>query len=208
MHNVVFLGIDRPYSIEALTDVKKMGCRVCASHLNKNKFQAYPCNYDLGISLGYLHKVPLNELEKAPWINFHPAPLPDYGGRNVAYHAILNKESHFGATIHYMNEDFDGGDIIETRKFEFCLGTTAQELYNLACETSLDLLKEYIPKILNGESIASVKQSNSTYYKKESINDFIEIKDEIKRMITALYCPPYYPKIKIGGKTFVIKEEK
>jgi methionyl-tRNA formyltransferase len=208
MRNVVFLGIDRPYSIEALSEVKKMECRVSASHLNKNKFKGFPNLYDLGISLGYLHKVPVEELKKAPWINFHPAPLPEYGGRNVAYHAILNKESNFGATIHYMNEEFDGGDIIEVRKFKFSLGVTAEELYNLACETSLDLLKEYIPKVLNGEGLTSVKQNNSTYYKKEPIDDFINIKDETKRMITALYCPPYYPKIKIGVKTFVIKEEK
>jgi methionyl-tRNA formyltransferase len=208
MNNVVFLGIDRPYSINALEEVKKMDCAVTANHLNQNKFKSFPQSYDLGISLGYLYKVPLKELSKSPWINFHPAPLPNYGGRNVAYHAILNKESHFGATIHYMNEEFDGGDIIETRKFEFSLGTTAEELYNLACETSLDLLKEYIPKVLNGERVDSVKQNNSTYYKKEPINDFINIKNETKRMITARYCPPYYPKIKIGGKTFVIKEEK
>ena len=103
MRNVVFLGIDRPYSIEALSEVKKMECRVSASHLNKKKFKGFPNLYDLGISLGYLHKVPVEELKKAPWINFHPSPLPEYGGRNVAYHAILNKESNFGATIHYMN---------------------------------------------------------------------------------------------------------
>ena len=213
MNNVVFLGIGSPYpmawaSIEALTEVKKLGCRITASHLSQSKFKGFPRSYDLGIALGYLHKIPLEELNKCTWINFHPAPLPDYGGRNVAYHAILNQESHFGATIHYMNEAFDGGDIIESRKFKVSLGTTAEELYNLACETLLNLLKEYIPKVLNGENLASTKQGNSIYYKKESINDFINIEDETKRMIRALYCPPYYPKIKIGDKIFVIKEEK
>ena len=207
MNNVVFLGRDRPYCIEALTEVKKMGCKIVAHHLTQNKFTDFPRSYDLGISLGYLHKVPLRELNKCTWINFHPAPLPYYGGRNVAYHAILNQESHFGSTIHYMNEEFDGGDIIESRKFEFSLGTTADELYNLACETSLCLLKEYIPRILKGETLPSVKQSNSIYYKKESIKDFIDIDDDTKRMITALYCPPYYPKIKIGNEIFFIKKQ-
>ena len=205
--NVVFLGTDRPYCLEALTIIKKAGARIAASHLNNNKLRAYPPIYDIGISLGYLYKVSIKELKKCPWINIHPAPLPDYGGRNVAYHAILNKETHFGATIHYMNEEFDGGDIIETRKFEFSLGTTAEELYNSAIHTSLELLKDYIPKILNREKLCSVKQTSSTYYKKETINDFIEVNDQTKRKITALYYPPYFPKIKIGNKTFLIKEQ-
>ena len=132
MDNVVFLGIARPYSLKALSSLEKMDCRIVANHLDENKFEKFPPQYDVGISLGYLHRVPPRELNKSIWINFHPAPLPDYGGRNIAYHAILNKESHFGATIHYMNEEFDGGDIIETRKFKFSLGTTAEELYNLA----------------------------------------------------------------------------
>tara|TARA_R100000315_G_C5234526_1_gene145877 strand:- start:3144 stop:3767 length:624 start_codon:yes stop_codon:yes gene_type:complete len=205
--NVVFLGIDRPYAIEALTIIKNSGARIAATHLNKNKFKEFPPIYDVGISLGYLHKVPLDELKKSLWINIHPAPLPDYGGRNVAYHAIINGETHFGATIHYMSEEFDSGDIIETRKFKFTLGTTAEELYNSAVAMSLDLLKDYIPKILNKENLLSFKQTTSTYYKKETINDFIDVDDKIKRKITALYFPPYFPKIKIGNKTFFIKEQ-
>jgi len=204
--NVVYLGIDRSYSIEGLKVVKKAGGRIVASHLNKNKFSEYPLNYDVGISLGYLHKVPLAELKKCSWINIHPAPLPEYGGRNVAYHAIINEETHFGATIHYMNEEFDRGDIIETRKFEFSFGTTAGDLYNTGTAMSVDLLRDYIPKILKRKQLISTKQTSYTYYRKEFINDFIEVEDQTKRKITALYYPPFYPKIKIGNKTFIIKE--
>lgn len=207
MNNVVFLGIDREYSIEALNELKKMDCKILKSHNDKNKFISFPKEYDLGISLGYMHLVPTEELKKSIWINFHPAPLPSYGGRNIAYHAILNRESYFGATIHYMNEKFDGGDIIKTKKFEISKDITSNELYELACDTSLDLFKEYVPKFLSKEEIKSTKQINHIYYDKKSIDDFIEIEDDTKVKIRALYYPPHYPKIKIGNKNFVIKEE-
>lgn len=207
MNNVVFLGINRNYSIKALDELKKMNCEILKSHNDKNRFIDFPKKYDLGISLGYMYLIPPEELKKSIWINFHPAPLPDYGGRNVAYHAILNKESYFGATIHYMDENFDGGEIIHTRKFKVSKDATSNELYKLACDTSLDLFKEYIPRFLSGVELKSAKQINHVYYKKEPINDFIDIQDDVKRTIRALYCPPYYPKIKIGNKNFIIKEE-
>jgi len=207
MNNIVFLGLNRSYSLKALKRLKKMNCKVVAEHTEKFKFTNFPVEYDLGISFGYLHKIPIEEIKKCPWINFHPAPLPDYGGRNVAYHAILNKETSFGATIHHVSENFDEGDIIESKKFDFSLGTTAKELYTLACETSLDLFDKYVPKFLQNQTVVSYKQKNRTYYKKQNISDFINLEDDVKRKITALYYPPHYPKIKIGHKTFIIKED-
>jgi methionyl-tRNA formyltransferase len=140
-------------------------------------------------------------------MNYHPAPLPNYGGRNVAYHAILNEESHFGATIHYMNEKFDAGDIINIQKFKMSEDITSEELYNLAVKTSLDLFMKYIPMILSGNKLKSIKQKNHVYYKKDSIDDFIDLQDDVKKLIRALYYPPHYPKIKIGNRNFIIKEE-
>src|SRR5688500_1816660 len=66
-----------------------------------------PSIYDIGISFLYPHKVPKEHLDGHTWINFHPAPLPLYRGRNVAYHAIMNGTGSFGGTIHYMDENFD-----------------------------------------------------------------------------------------------------
>ena len=75
--------------------------------------------YDLIILAGFMWLVPpaivssyLNKI-----INIHPALLPAYGGKgmygNNVHKAVLeNKEIESGITIHYVNENYDEGDII------------------------------------------------------------------------------------------------
>jgi methionyl-tRNA formyltransferase len=205
---IVFLGIDRKYSIEASYILRKMDCEVLVSHTKQAKFYDFPAHYDLGIALGYTHLVPKIELEKSIWVNIHPAPLPDYGGRNIAYHAILNGESHFGATLHYMNEYFDRGDVLAVERFKIPEGTTANELYDMACTTSLKLLRQYIPKLLERKTIRSEKQNNHRYYTRQAISNFIDVNDFIKRNICALYYPPNFPRIRIGERNFKIVLEE
>ncbi len=56
-------------------------------------------------------------------INIHPALLPKYGGKGMygdyVHRAVLeNKEKLHGITIHYVNEEFDKGEIIFQEKFK------------------------------------------------------------------------------------------
>lgn len=74
---------------------------------------------DFIILAGYLLKVPENILKnfENKIINIHPALLPNYGGKgmygmNVHKAVIENKESISGITIHYVNENYDEGQII------------------------------------------------------------------------------------------------
>jgi phosphoribosylglycinamide formyltransferase-1 len=50
-------------------------------------------------------------------INIHPALLPKYGGKgmfgnNVHNAVVENNESETGITIHYVNKEYDKGNII------------------------------------------------------------------------------------------------
>ena len=204
MNKLVFLGIDLEPSIKAADYIKKMDCDLLVSHTKREKFNNFPDEYDIGLAFMYRNLVPKKELKKACWINIHPAPLPNYGGRNVAYHAILNKEKLFGASIHYMSEEFDKGDMISTSQFKIPNHITANELYDLSCKESLKILNNFLPRILSGEKFKGKKQFEHKYYEKCKINDFIELDEELKRKVRALYCPPYYPKIKIGDRNFNI----
>ena len=51
-------------------------------------------------------------------MNYHPAPLPKYGGWEYMDKAIKNKEMHWGVTVHYMDENYDTGSIIKTLPIE------------------------------------------------------------------------------------------
>jgi len=47
-----------------------------------------------------------------PIINVHPSLLPKYKGLNVVERAMEAGEEVTGCTVHYVNEELDGGEII------------------------------------------------------------------------------------------------
>ena len=76
-------------------------------------------NYDLIILAGFMWLVPpaIVSSYKNKIVNIHPALLPAYGGKgmygdNVHKAVIANQEKKSGITIHYVNENYDEGDII------------------------------------------------------------------------------------------------
>jgi methionyl-tRNA formyltransferase len=167
-------------------------------------------SYDVGISFMYPYRVPKEQIEHRPWINFHPGPLPEYKGRNLCYHAIMNGEKEFGATVHYMDENFDTGDIIYCLKFLITASDTAESLSAFTIETSKRLFSLYLPRILSGEVFQTTKNVGGTYYKKANIAEVVSLDKDVplSRFIRAVYYPPYYPKFEIGGVTYkIVKDE-
>lgn len=74
---------------------------------------------DLIVLAGFLLKVPEKIIHQFPnrIINIHPALLPKYGGKgfygeNVHKAVLINKEKESGITVHYVNEEYDAGQII------------------------------------------------------------------------------------------------
>lgn len=72
---------------------------------------------DLVVLCGYLSLVKEELTKKHKIINVHPSILPKYGGRGfygdkVHKEVIKNNEKISGATVHWVNEFYDRGDII------------------------------------------------------------------------------------------------
>lgn len=74
---------------------------------------------DLLILAGFLWKIPQALINAYPRhiINIHPALLPKYGGKGMygqfVHEAVLSSgETQSGITIHYVDEQYDNGDII------------------------------------------------------------------------------------------------
>lgn len=68
---------------------------------------------------GFLLKIPSKIIEAFPngIINIHPALLPKYGGKGMYGHHVHEavkaaSEKESGITIHYVNENYDEGNII------------------------------------------------------------------------------------------------
>ncbi|MDB5005103.1 MAG: Phosphoribosylglycinamide formyltransferase [Mucilaginibacter sp.] len=80
---------------------------------------------DLIVLAGFLWLVPPTLLAAFPnkIINLHPALLPKYGGKGMygdnVHQAILDAgEEESGITIHFVNAQFDEGEIIHQSKFK------------------------------------------------------------------------------------------
>ena len=73
-------------------------------------FEAY--RVDLIILAGYMRVLKNPSKFPCPIINVHPSLLPKYKGLNVVERAMEAGETVTGCTVHYVNEELDGGEII------------------------------------------------------------------------------------------------
>lgn len=76
---------------------------------------------------------------KGKIINIHPSLLPKFGGPGmygikVHQEVILQKEIETGATVHYVTEEVDGGDIILQEKIAVPQNITPEELQKKVLE--------------------------------------------------------------------------
>lgn len=72
---------------------------------------------DLIILAGYLKMIPIKVIRDFTIINTHPALLPKYGGKgmygmHVHKEIVKNHEKETGATLHFVNEEYDKGKMI------------------------------------------------------------------------------------------------
>ena len=88
---------------------------------------------DLIVLAGYLKMIPKKVIRDFLIINTHPALLPKYGGKgmygmNVHKLIIENQEKETGATLHFVNEEYDKGRIISQTKVKVYKKDTPQDV--------------------------------------------------------------------------------
>ncbi len=95
------------------------------------KLQKYPV--DLIVLAGYLRMIGNRLLEKYTIINTHPSLLPKFGGKgmygmNVHRAVIEAGEEYSGVTLHYVNNEYDKGNMIRQTKVKVEPTDTAETL--------------------------------------------------------------------------------
>ena len=73
-------------------------------------FKAY--RVDLIVLAGYMRVIKNPAAFPAPIINVHPSLLPKYKGLHAIEQAMESGDKETGCTVHYVNEELDGGEII------------------------------------------------------------------------------------------------
>ncbi len=84
--------------------------------------------------------------------NLHGSLLPKYRGRAPVNWMLANGEREAGATLHYMVERADAGDIVAQRAIEITDDDTALTLYSKIVPIGADLIRQYHPLIASGEA--------------------------------------------------------
>jgi len=90
---------------------------------------------DIVILAGFLLKLPEIMIDSYPnrIINIHPSLLPKYGGKgmygsNIHRAVIENKETESGISIHFVNQNYDEGEIILQEKCVVSTNETVETL--------------------------------------------------------------------------------
>lgn len=111
---------------------------------------------DLIVLAGFLLKFPKNIVDNYPnaIINIHPALLPKYGGKgmygmNVHKAIVENKEKETGITIHYVNENYDEGNIIFQKKVTVLVTDTPEVVAEKIHELEQNYFPLFIEKLLS-----------------------------------------------------------
>lgn len=100
---------------------------------------------------GFLWLIPPYLVKTFPkkMINIHPALLPKYGGKGMYGHHVhesvyKNKEQESGITLHYVNEQYDEGNII----FQAACPVKKNDTPTTIAQKVLKLEHHYFPRIL------------------------------------------------------------
>lgn len=197
---VVPPGVEDPTNKLMVDTAQKLGLEVIQYNISLNEKgflqRIKNLNADLGVVASFNKKLPkeLLQLTKDGFINLHPSKLPDYRGANPYSHVIINGEEESAVTLHYMDENFDTGDLISQYCFSIDLNETMGTLFSRTNEICASMLYEALdyyethefprkPQPTEGE----FKTAEAlTFQKRNIFIDWSKSAEEIERFIRGL----------------------
>jgi len=84
-------------------------------------------NIDLVVLAGFMRILSSVFTQNVKAINIHPSLLPLFKGANAIEESFNSDEKFGGATVHYVSEELDGGEIIIQKSFEKTLDMNIDE---------------------------------------------------------------------------------
>lgn len=86
-------------------------------------------------------------------INLHPSLLPKYKGKNAIQQAFCQGEAQIGISIHYVNEELDGGQVIA----QSALDVLPQDTLETVTKRIHQLEHQLYPKVIAQLIVANEK---------------------------------------------------
>jgi len=149
-HHEVVLMIHNTKKCGAVKRATKYGIpHVRIPHKNEDDmiklFEVY--QVDLIILAGYMRVLKNPSAFPCPIINVHPSLLPKYKGLNAVEQAIESGDKVTGCTVHYVNEELDGGEIIKQAEVPILETDTVEQLTKRIQQEEYRILPDVINKL-------------------------------------------------------------
>ena len=129
-------------------------------------------NADIAIVCSYNKKFPPELLKcvKGGFVNCHPSLLPEYRGANPYSNVIINDEKETGITLHFMDENFDTGNIAAQKKVSIDKNETMGTLFNRMNYLCADFICEFLKQYEQNPDIAAMPQPQGEFKKAYAID--------------------------------------
>ena len=140
-------------------------------------------------------KAPLLAIPKRGALNMHGSLLPKYRGRVPVNWAIIHGERETGASLHYMTEKPDAGDLAGQQAVPILPNDTALAVFNKVTCAAEVVLDRCLPGLLDGTlKSAALDLSLGSYFggrrAEDGRIDWSKSASEIHNLIRAV-APPY-----------------
>tara|TARA_B100001113_G_C21051992_1_gene597221 strand:- start:456 stop:986 length:531 start_codon:yes stop_codon:yes gene_type:complete len=149
-HHEVVLMIHNTKKCGAVKRATKYGIpHVRIPHKNEDDmiklFEVY--QVDLIILAGYMRVLKNPSGFPCPIINVHPSLLPKYKGLHAVEQAMKSGDKITGCTVHYVNEELDGGEIIKQAEVPIFENDTVEKLTKRIQQEEYRILPEVIDSL-------------------------------------------------------------
>jgi len=122
--------------------------------INSDEFfeiaSGYNCQLFVSMSFNQIFRKRIMELPTLTTINCHAGKLPFYRGRNILNWALINDESEFGITVHFVDEGIDTGDILLQRTYPIVDSDNYASLLEVAFNKCAEILYDAIKTLQSG----------------------------------------------------------
>lgn len=168
---------------------------------------------DVVVAAGFTHIVPpeILTIPDGGCLNVHPGILPETRGFNPNVWSIVD-ECPAGATVHYMDDGVDTGDIVGTREVDTSFADTGKDVYQRVERACVDLFRDVWPAVESGAVEPEPQPTDGNYYRKRDFLDLCELDpDEEVRVVDlldrlrALTFPPFdNARIEVDGEQYYV----
>jgi len=147
----------------------------------KNLIKSLNPDYIICVHFPYIVPKEILEIPKEGVLNLHPAYLPYNRGWHTPTWAIF-EGTPYGATLHFMDEGVDTGDIVHQKKIDILPTNTADTLYERVKNLEFDVFKESWESLVCKNYSRKHQTKTATVHKKSDIESIqcIDLKKEIK----------------------------